>query len=160
MKKFKVIVLIFMIFVMFVCLLWQFNGGTLKVNGYSLAVVLSGSMEPELAVNDLVLVKEKDEYHASDIVVFRGQNEFIVHRIIEIDGDVVITKGDANNKVDDSILVSDIEGAVIGYVPFIGLIIRIFKSPIVLLILALILVLLEISFRIKEKRCESFTYEE
>lgn len=152
MKKFKIIVLILMIFVMFGCLLWQFNGGTLKVNGYSLAVVLSGSMEPELAVNDLVLVKDKDDYRVGNIVVFRGQNEFIVHRIIEMDGDVVVTKGDANNKVDDSILVSDIEGVVVGYVPFIGMIIRLLKSPFVLLILALILVLLEISFMVKEKR--------
>ena len=65
--------------------------------GIGSSIVLSGSMEPTLSTNDLVIVKRCDSYDVQDIVVFQSENSMVIHRIIEIDGTLVTTKGDANN---------------------------------------------------------------
>ena len=65
--------------------------------GYGAAVVLSGSMEPTFSKDDLILVKKTDNIAIGDIVVYQSNNSLVVHRVVSIDDDVVITKGDANN---------------------------------------------------------------
>ena len=57
----------------------------------TIAVVLSGSMEPTIGINDLIVVEKTNEYNVDDIVVYQSYNSLVVHRIYSIDGDVVIT---------------------------------------------------------------------
>lgn len=65
--------------------------------------VISGSMCPLIEVNDRVLVKKipGDHVRSGDIVLFRSDEFFIVHRVIKIlreaDSIVILQKGDANN---------------------------------------------------------------
>jgi signal peptidase len=119
--------------------------------GFGMAVVVSGSMEPILSIDDLIFVKTSDEYKIDDLVVFQNKTELIVHRIISIDGDVIVTKGDANNSEDEPIKLSDIKGKVVGTIENIGWLIKILKSPIVVIsVLGIAILLMEISFR-KEK---------
>lgn len=123
--------------------------------GFGSAIVLSGSMEPELSVNDLIFIKPADEYFVGDVVVFQDGYSLVVHRIIEIDGDLIITQGDANNTPDDPIKLKDIKGKVTFHIPFIGLIIGVIKSPIgVICILGLSGFLLVLSYR-REKDQEN-----
>ncbi len=49
--------------------------------GFGVAVVLSGSMEPTLSVNDVIIVRESESYNINDIVVYDSCREMIVHRI-------------------------------------------------------------------------------
>ena len=51
--------------------------------GFGVAVVLSGSMEPTLSVNDVIIVRESESYNINDIVVYDSGREMIVHRIKE-----------------------------------------------------------------------------
>ncbi|MBQ8293551.1 MAG: signal peptidase I [Bacilli bacterium] len=119
--------------------------------GVGSAIVLSGSMEPELSVNDLIFIKEVDEYLVNDVVVFQENSSLVVHRIIEINGDQVITQGDANNVADEAIAMSDIKGKVVMHIPFVGSIVSAIKSPIgIVCILGVAVVLLVLSYR-KEK---------
>ena len=39
----------------------------------------------------------------NNIIVYGIDNQYIVHRIIDIDGDMITTKGDANNTSDEPI---------------------------------------------------------
>ena len=94
------------------------------------AIVLSGSMEPELSVDDLIFISGKDEYFVGDVVVFQENLSLVVHRIIEINGDMVITQGDANNVADSPIKISDIKGKVVMHIPFVGCIVSAIKSPV------------------------------
>ena len=81
--------------------------------GYGYGMILSGSMEPSLSINDLIIVKEKDSYNVGDIVVFENGNILTTHRIISQDINKIITKGDANNTEDNPINPSAIKGKLV-----------------------------------------------
>ncbi|HEY7733270.1 MAG TPA: signal peptidase I [Nitrososphaera sp.] len=120
-------------------------------------VVSSGSMEPVLKVNDVLIVRDGgsfDSLKVGDIIVFNrpeGGDRVIVHRIIEIlqgnDGDRVIrTKGDANPSsipgTDFPITRDDYIGSVISVIPGVGLITKIISPPVNYIIIAIILAIL------------------
>lgn len=120
--------------------------------GIGSAVVLSGSMEPALQVDDLILVREKDEYEVDDIVVFQDGHSLTVHRLIAFDGERVITRGDANNVADDPITPDRILGAVFLRIPFLGMVARVLKTPVgSVVLLAAALLLVESSYRNEKK---------
>lgn len=119
--------------------------------GVGVAVVLSGSMEPELSVDDVIVVREQDQYQVDDVVVFQSSGALVVHRIIQMNGDKVVTKGDANNVNDDEMDVGKIKGKVVSHVDKLGGLVRVMKSPAVSVsLLAAAVFLLERSYR-KEK---------
>lgn len=69
--------------------------------------VQSGSMEPALSTGSLIFVKPSNVYDVKDIISFRNpdkQSQIITHRIsavlYEEDGNVFVTKGDANETSD------------------------------------------------------------
>ena len=119
--------------------------------GYGMSVVLSGSMESRLSVDDLVIIKATDNYKVNDIVLFQDGNSLVIHRIIKIDGDTVTTKGDANNTADEPIQKSQIKGVLVYDIAGFGAVVNILKQPVfVILILAAAFLLTEFSYR-KEK---------
>ena len=101
--------------------------------GYGFAVILSGSMEPELSIDDIIMVKEKDHYEVGDIVVFQKDYTLVVHRIIKKEGNEIITKGDANNIEDSPITEEKIKGIVVKHFEGAGEIVSFIKSPLGLL---------------------------
>ncbi len=119
--------------------------------GFGAAVVLSGSMEPTLKTNDMIIVRETGSYEVGDIVVYQSGNTLIVHRVIAKDGETVVTQGDANNVADDPIAISVIKGEVIAHIPAVGLVVNALKTPVgILIVLLAAFALTELSFR-KEK---------
>ncbi len=102
-----------------------------KIFGFSKAVVLSGSMEPSISVGDLLIYKEVDSYAERDIVLFFDEDRggFVTHRIIQINGDKVITQGDANNVADEEMPVADIQGKVVLTLEGVGNVILFFQQP-------------------------------
>lgn len=151
------IVVLSCVAIFFGCNIYLWNAQSLTGNampmpfGYGTALVLSGSMEPELSIDDLIFVKEQDHYEVGDVVVFQDGSILVVHRILEINGETVITKGDANNADDGEMEISRIKGKVIGSVGNAGAVVRILKSPLVSIgLLAGAVFLLERSYR-KEK---------
>ncbi len=123
--------------------------------GIGVSVVLTGSMEPRLSANDLVIIQKSDTYEVNDIVVFKENSSLIIHKIIEINGDEIITKGDANNIPDKPIGLDDIKGKLIFDVPNVGVAVNFLKKPaVVISVLALIVMLAELSFR-REKEKDS-----
>jgi len=123
--------------------------------GIGAAVVLSGSMEDALSVNDVIIVRESEEYNVRDIVVYDDGRDLIVHRIVEKDGDMITTQGDANPTPDDSINIKSVKGKVVFSVPYLGVVINALRSPVgaIIIILAAIL-LTECSFRRKKESDE------
>ena len=63
----------------------------------------SGSMAKTLNTNDYILVMRYKNYKEGDIVTFKKEDRLITHRIVKINGNEIITKGDSNFNVDDSI---------------------------------------------------------
>ena len=128
--------------------------------GYGMSVVLSGSMESRLSVDDLVIIKATDNYKVNDIVLFQDGNSLVIHRIIEIDGDTVTTKGDANNVADEPINKSQIKGVLVYDIAGFGAVVNILKQPVsVFIILAAAFLLTEFSYR-KEKDTDTEELDE
>lgn len=116
--------------------------------GYGIANVLSGSMEPTFSKGALLLVKEEKQTEPGQIVVYQSGQELIVHRVIRIEGNLVTTKGDANEAADPVFDVSQIKGVVIGWIPFLGNLVSFLKTPVgIILLLICAVLLMEGSFR-------------
>ncbi len=91
----------------------------------------SGSMEKEIEVGDVVIVKklsekEKLELEVGEILVFKRDDIIVVHRIVEIenfDDELrIITKGDNNENNDNWVVVNDdIIGTTSFKIKYIGL---------------------------------------
>lgn len=140
------------------CNIYMWNAQSLTGNvmpmpfGVGVAVVLSGSMEPELSVDDVILVQQQDGYEVGDVVVYQSSGALVVHRIVRIDGETVVTKGDANNAEDGEMDIGMIKGRVVGHANGAGAAVRLLKSPMVsIALLAAAIFLLERSYR-KEKQ--------
>lgn len=97
--------------------------------GYGAAVVLSGSMEPTIMTNELIVVKAQKDYEVGDVVVYQTGRILVVHRIVGLEGESVTTRGDANNTDDAPIEQAHIKGKVIAHIPNVGTAVRIIKTP-------------------------------
>lgn len=116
--------------------------------GYGIANVLSGSMEPTFSKGTLLLVKEEKQAEPGQIVVYQSGQELIVHRVIQIEGNLVTTKGDANEAADSVFDASQIKGVVVGWIPFLGSLVSFLKTPVgIILLLVCAVLLMEGSFR-------------
>lgn len=116
--------------------------------GYGMANVLSGSMEPTFSKGTLLFVKDTRDVQVGDIVVYQSGRELIVHRVITLSEDEVITQGDANNVADEPFARTQIKGKVIGWIPVLGSVVAMLKTPVaVIVILILAFLLIEGSFR-------------
>lgn len=116
--------------------------------GFGASVVLSGSMEPALSVGDLLIIRAQESYEKDDIVVYQSGRMPIVHRIMELDGETVTTRGDANNANDEPFPITAVKGEVIAVIPLVGHVIWALKSPVpIVIMLAAAVLLVESSFR-------------
>ncbi len=121
--------------------------------GYGAAVVLSGSMEPEFSKGDLIIVEDTAEFDLNDIVVFESGNSLVVHRIVGIGGEEVVTKGDANNVADEPITRGDVLGKVLFHIPFLGNVVSFIKTPAgTILLVAAAILLVEIPHMTEVKK--------
>ena len=113
--------------------------------GFSMFKVVSGSMEPAIKADSIIITKKTaaKELSENDIISFYSSDPALeggvnTHRILEITRDentgalVFVTGGDANNSVDSyPVAETDIIGRVIFCSYRLGLFINIFSNPIV-----------------------------
>lgn len=120
--------------------------------GYKNFIIVSKSMEPNIKVGDAIFIKEvkESELNINDIISFHDGTDINTHRIKEITEENGIkfytTKGDNNKKEDrNKITFKDIEGKYIFKISNLGIVIKILKSKITLIILV-VLVIINIMF--------------
>mgnify|MGYP001568011270 CR=1 FL=1 len=99
---------------------------------YPMAAITSGSMWPVLKEGDLVLIKAvtREEVGIGDIIVYRNKpnSGFTIHRVLRLDQDQIVTKGDANFNEDQPIVYESIVGRALTLggkplrLPYLGLI--------------------------------------
>lgn len=113
----------------------RLTGQEPSILGHRLYIVDSGSMVPTLPLDSMIIVREisPDQIVEGDIVTFyaRASDIRVTHRVVEIveEGKEFITKGDANNIRDFSILEGDrVIGKLAFAIPFIGKIFRFLSS--------------------------------
>ena len=111
--------------------------------GYRIYRVVSGSMEPTLRINDIVIIKKQDDYSINDIVTYEYNNNFVTHRIIKENKNVITTKGDSNDAEDESITKDKVLGKVVYRFKVVGFIIFMLSNPfswVIILIVSMIMI--------------------
>lgn len=127
------------------------NKEYVNILGYSIFSTETGSMSPTIEKGDIVIVKIGEQVQEKDIITYRSENAFITHRIIDIDGESIIAKGDNNNTQDNAIT----KDAIIGKVVFIMNDVEIWKkvfsdfSVIIPICITVILFIILVSYKEK-----------
>lgn len=96
-----------------------------RLLGWEQYTVLTGSMEPNLPVGSLILVRpaHRADIAPGDVITFQSSDgeSIVTHRAVEVTEDSVITKGDANDVRDAKPVPFDqIRGKVVFSIPFLG----------------------------------------
>ena len=128
-----------------------YKKGYTSIFGYAYFIVDSNSMAPKINKNDLVIIKEKSKYKEKNIITYKENDNYITHRITRIEGNRLVTKGDANNNLDKIVYKKDVIGKLVLIIPNVGLIKKIIISPKVLEILLLTLLIISITTSYKTK---------
>ena len=133
---------------------------------YQSLVVLSGSMEPAIKTGSLIFTAatDTDSLEKGDIITFQQDedgNMPVTHRIEEVKDDgSFITKGDANDTVDNAIILpTEIQGKMLVSIPWLGYLINFTKSLygiILLVIIPAILIIISEMKTIKEELEKEF----
>ena len=118
---------------------------------YTYFEVASGSMEPTIDKDDLVIVKLNSTYQEKDIITYSLNKEFITHRVIQIDSKTITTKGDANNSKDAKIKKENVLGKVVLIIPKFGIWKKVIMTPKVFSLLTITLVLFSFTFSYNNK---------
>ena len=140
----NIIYVIICICILFFLLINIFSALDRSFIGFRIFKVGSGSMEPTLKINDIVIVKKQKDYKKEDIVTFKNKDDYITHRIVDVNGEEIITKGDANNTEDSSINVNDIIGKLVFRLSVLGFLSYLFTLPVFWILLFLIGVIITI----------------
>ena len=91
--------------------------------------VTSNSMRPSLHPGDLALVVNASKLRVGEIVVYAADcpllpREDVIHRVVEINGSMIVTKGDNNatNPVPDPcpVRVEQVKGKIVFAIPLLG----------------------------------------
>lgn len=127
--------------------------------GFGASFVLSGSMEPEILTDDLVFVKKPGELHVGDVVLYNTGKSNVLHRITKIDGDVLTTKGDANNTEDQPFSKSAVLGVYVGKIPSGGKIIRFVTNPPFVMAVVFLLMVVAFTWMFVEEKKENKKFD-
>ena len=124
-RKIEVIICILLIILLIFVLYQKYikNVEHIKVFGYSFFIVKTGSMEPNINMGELIIVKENKEYNLGDVITYYDGNVFITHRVIDKSENVYLTKGDMNNEYDEKVNYGNIIGKVIFHSKLLGILI-------------------------------------
>ena len=155
MKLSKIIVnlIIFVLSIIAIIAIFEVVQINLQVNifGYSVLSTETGSMAPTIEKGDIVIIKIGDEIRENDIITYKKNNVLITHRIMNIDGDTIIAKGDYNNTEDEPITKSQVIGKSVFIVHNVEIWKKVFTDMHVIIpvVITIILFILMISYKEK-----------
>lgn len=143
MKVLKIIgQFILCLILIFFILLNIFSMNNKSLFGFRIYRVISGSMQPALQIGDVIIVKKSTNYAERDIITYSNGLTTITHRIIVINNDEVITKGDANEVDDKPINKEQIVGKFFFRISNFSLFSIILSKNVIYLIMIFLLVLI------------------
>lgn len=106
--------------------------------GFTPFIIVSGSMEPNIPVNDIIITRKtpKEKIKIGDVISYKDNeaNIVITHRVVSIqnnNGEYYFeTKGDSNNSADKNLVAySQIQGRYLFSIPLVGNIIIYVRTP-------------------------------
>lgn len=148
------VILVLLVIVVVASVFIKATGNTPSIGGYMLFRVATGSMEPEIMIGDVILVKEPSDYSAiavGDVVTYESRfgvtaGRPVTHKVIkapyEDNGEWYLqTQGIANDIPDEEINAEQLLGVMVVKIPFLKELYSFFLTPWGLLtIIALIII--------------------
>ena len=142
-----ILVIIAIIFCLyFIITIKVFHKQYINFFGYSIFEVATGSMQKTINIGDAVLIKIDSDYKVDDIVTYKNGNDFITHRVVSIEDDYIITKGDNNNVNDNPIDKGLVVGKVVKILPKVGIWKKVLLTPKVIVLIVLTLFIFSVLF--------------
>lgn len=91
---------------------------------YNMHTVMSESMKPAINMGDMIVTGPPDGGQGvspGDIVTYKSGDELITHRVLSIEGETLVTKGDATEDADPwPVEMSSLTGIYIFKIPYLG----------------------------------------
>lgn len=109
----------------------QKSGQSLENSPLALLRVCGGSMERMLHDGDVIVTTAADysTLKTGDVVVFSRDGGLIIHEIIEIQGDTLITQGRANAVPDAPVARQEYRAKMLLRLPALGKIVTLYEHP-------------------------------
>ena len=136
-------------------------------------VVASGSMIPELQIDDIIVVQGNipfEDIEVGDIIVFNrpsDHNKVIVHRVVTIlddDPKTIRTKGDANSGsipgTDFPITEEEYLGKTVAKIPQVGWFLKFIQPPVNWILIAIVVGIIIVKQMTKKKSEKELTFED
>lgn len=146
-KIFKIFFVLIFILLILLNLVLLFSKFVLKkeypdILGYSYFEVLTGSMRNEINISDIVIVKSQANYQVGDIITYKSKNYVVTHRVVKVEENILVTKGDANNISDEPIYKNQVIGKVVHKIEKAGIYIKVFTDIKVIILMFIIIMLI------------------
>lgn len=93
---------------------------------YDIGLVRSESMKPAINMGDMVITGPpggslSGEVKPGTVVIYQRVEELVIHRVLSVDGDTLVTKGDAVEDTDPwSVNLSEVKGVYLFKIPYAG----------------------------------------
>jgi len=96
---------------------------------YPMAAISSNSMWPILKQGDIIFIKNisPEDIKVGDVIVWQQEEKgFVIHRVIKIKENAIITRGDANTAEDPPVAFENIVGKMLEFrekpvrIPYLG----------------------------------------
>lgn len=158
-KNIIVNLIIFVLSVIAIIAVWMFVQINVQgkeyadIFGYSIFSTETRSMATTIEKGDIVIVKlNEKELNEKDIITYKKDKAIITHRIIKIDGDSIIAKGDNNNAEDDPIKKDDVIGKVVIFINNVEIWQKVFSDINVIIPILITVILFIILISYEQKR--------
>ena len=121
-RALSIVLIVFEVLIIVFLVVSKVQGNPPTLFGHQMYFIRTGSMSPYLEPGEVIISKKYDggelvAGNDGDVVTYygdvNGNVEMITHRVIEIDGEKIVTKGDFNNTVDSPITKNDIEAVMV-----------------------------------------------
>ena len=96
---------------------------------YPMAAISSNSMWPILKQGDIIFIKNiaPEDIKVDDVIVWQQEERgFVIHRVVKIKEDAIITRGDANTAEDPPVAFEKVVGKMLEFrgnalrIPYLG----------------------------------------
>ena len=129
--------------------------------GYDLLLVRSESMVPAIKMGDLIItVPVNGDIKPGTIVTYRRPIGPITHRMLAVDGETLVTKGDAVEDPDPwSVTLSDVLGVYLFKLPYVGYLTNFVQTKLGWFLVIIIPAALLVAWLVKDILKEAFRNE-
>ena len=128
-------ILIYTVFVICIALVWIFLAPRQVGGNVFYVIVYGNSMEPLFKLGDLVLLRPSINYKVNDTIAYFNPNlnNYIFHRIIDVDANRYILKGDNNAWIDAyQPQYNEILGKLWLRIPYLGKVFQVLRNPVII----------------------------